>query len=594
MKKIGKLKLSIILFLAVIGSGFFFSSASAAVLKPSYPRLANYFLKWEISDREVPELAKWDLLILDMEVQENSRLQLLKIKELNPNIIILAYINAVEIIDNPQDYNGAKMRNRLAANISADWWLRNPSGYKVSYWQYNSMLNLTDGAKTDTSGRRFNDYLPAFVVNEIKSSGFWDGVYYDNTWGDVSWFNAGNLDADNDGARDSAAAVDQAWSSGFKKVLAKTRELAGAEFIIVGNGRVYEGYQSLINGMMLESFPSPWENGGTWAGSMKTYLKLPALNVNPTISVVNVFNKNQEDYRRFRYGLASTLLGSGFYSFDYDISNHGQTWWYDEYDISLGQAQSGAYDLLANRGTEIKAGLWRRDFKYGSTIVNSTNKEQLYVFSKEEMEKIKGLQDPGFNTGLKISYLKLAPQDGIILWRRDNIINNSVFTNGYFYRLYDFNGRQVRNGFFSYLSNFLGEQEIIIASQESDTQAVSLAASSGQVSLQKNGAKFASFFPYAKAYKGQINLAAKIDQGYFRQIVTGPAAGGGPQVRIFSPLGKLLGDFFAYDKKSRGGVSVALGDIDKDGQDEVITGPGAGLEPMVKIFTIKGVLKTVF
>jgi hypothetical protein len=591
MKNLSGLKKVLIGLLLATSLGIFFPSPSqAAPLKATYPRLANYFLKWEINDAEVSELAKWDLLILDMEVQTNSKTQLLKIRQLNPNIIILAYINSVEMTDNIDNYNDAEMRNRLASGIDNSWWLKNPSGQKISNWPYTSMLNLTDLAPTDKRGNRFNDYLPNFVVNQIKASGLWDGVFYDNTWGDVSWVNGGNIDANNDGLRDNAATLDSAWASGFKKVLATTRNLAGPEFIIVGNGSVYNGYQSLLNGMMLEDFPSAWENGGTWTGSMKTYLNLPTLNINPNVSVINSFNKNQADYRTFRYGLASALLGNGFYSFDYDVTNHGQTWWYDEYNTQLGPAQSNAYNILDAKGTELKAGLWRRDFKYGSAIVNSTDKEQLYLFTKEEMEKIKGTQDAGFNTGLKINYLKLAPQDGAILLRRNNIIAGAPFTNGYFYRLYDFNGNQVRNGFFPYLNNFPGESEIVVIGSDLESQDTNLSAGFGSVSLQKNGVNLASFFPYTKNYKDKINLAVKINQGSLSQIITGPFAGG-PQVRIFSAGGKLLGDFFAYDKNSRGGVSVALGDIDGDGQEDIITGPGTGQEPLVKIFSLQGVLK---
>ncbi len=582
------------IFLVAIISGILFPVyTSASALKSTYPRLANYFLKWEITDSEAIELARWDLVILDMEVQKNSPNQLRKIRSLNPNIIILAYINAVEQIDNPQDYDRAELRNTLANNIISSWWLKDASGRKISNWPYNSMLNLTDSAPTDPSGNRFNDYLPNFVVNQIKSSGLWDGVYFDNTWGDISWLNGGNLDTNNDYQRDDKTMADKAWSLGFTKVLAKTRELAGREFIIVGNGRVYEPYQALLNGSMLESFPSSWENGGTWAGSMKTYLSLPSQNAVPNVSVINVSNKNKFDYRRFRFGFTSALMGNGFYSFDYDITDHAQAWWYDEYNIELGTPQSNAYNMLVNQGAEIKAGLWRRDFKFGTAIVNSTNKEQTYVFLKEEMEKIKGTQDPNFNTGLKISYLKLAPQDGVILLRRNTVISDSAFINGYFYRIFNFQGQQVRNGFFPYLSNFPGEQSIIIANQNSTVQDVSLSAGAGQVSLQKNGVSLANFFPYAKTYKERVNLAAKISDGFINQVVTGPTKGG-PQVRIFRPDGKLLGDFFAYDKNSRGGVSVALGDVDGDGQDEIVTGPGAGLEPVIKIFSTRGVLKNSF
>ncbi len=567
-------------FILIVLGIFFSFPVKAASLKEDYPRLANYFLKWEIRDDEVGGLSKWDVLILDMEVQTNSRAELLKIRKLNPDVIILAYINSVELMDDIDEYNNAEMRNRLASGIIDSWWLKNSSGQKISNWPYNSMLNLTDWSSTDAAGNRFNDYLPNFVINEIKASGLWDGVFYDNTWGDVSWVNSGNIDANNDGVRDFGSALDSAWANGFKKVLEKTRNLGGSDFIIVGNGRVYDGYQGLLNGVMLESFPSTWENGGTWAGSMKTYLRIPGLNKNPQITVINSFNKNQFDYKKFRYGLASTLLGNGFYSFDYDVTNHSQAWWYDEYNVSLGFAQSDAYNLLAAKGNNLQPGLWRRDFKYGSVMLNSTSKDQLYVFSREDMAKIKGEQDPIINTGLKISYIKLAPQDGVILLRQNNIISNSSFTNGYFYRLYDFNGNQVRGGFFPYLNNFAGESEIIVIDQDVKSNDVNLSAGFGLVNLQKNGAKISSFFPYTKNYKGKINLAATINQGNFTQIVTGPYSGG-PQVSLFSASGKMLGTFFAYDKTSRGGVSVALGVVDGVVLNVIVTGPGAGLEPLI-------------
>ncbi len=568
--------------------------AEAAVLPTSYPRLANYFLKWEIKDDEVRELAKWNLLILDMETQINSEKQLLEIKKINPNIILLAYINSIELMDNVGIYRNAVLRNQLASGLSDSWWLRDQNGNKISNWPGSSMLNLTDKGKTDAAGKRFNDYLPNFVINEIKSSGLWDGIFYDNTWGDVAWINSGNIDANDDRQKDEITELNSAWANGFEKVLATTRKLAGNDFIIVGNGRVYEGYQKLLNGMMLEDFPSSWENGGTWTGSMKTYLHLPSVNITPNVSIINSFNKSQTDYRYFRYGLASALLGNGFYSFDYDTTDHSQAWWYDEYDVNLGPAVSGAYNLLDSKDTSIKTGLWRRDFKYGSAIVNSTDKEQLYVFSKEDIEKIKGAQDPNFNTGLKINYLKLAAKDGIVLLRYSNSINNAAFTNGYFYRIYNFKGNQVKNGFFSYLNNFPGGQEIIVARQETTIQDVNLTAGTGLITLQKNGSKVATFYPYTKNYKGKVNLAAKISEGYIRQIITGTDVGGGPQVGIFSPTGKATGFFFAYDKNSRGGVNIALGDIDNDNQDEIVTGPGTGLEPLIKIFSQKGVLKNSF
>lgn len=564
----------------------------AAVLKPTYPRLANYFLKWRISDAEARELAKWDVLVLDMELARSSRPQLELIKRLHPGIIMLAYITSQEILDDIDDYNDAPMRQALASQIAAGWYLRDAAGRRVVNWPGTSMLNLSDQAPADYLGRRFNDYLPEFVAGQLQGSGLWDGVFYDNAWGDVSWVNRGDLDFNSDGQAETPAVADQLWASGFKKMLETTRRLTGNEFIIVGNGRVYYGYQSLLNGMMLEDFPSSWENGGTWSGSIATYLKLPELNRNPQISIINNLDRNSQNYRNFRFTLASALLGEGFYSFDSDSYNHGQTWWYDEYDVNLGPAQSAPYNLLSSR-KDIGPGLWRRDFKNGVAIVNSTETKQKFVFAKEELERIRGEQDPAINSGARVNYIELEPSDGIILRKQTTVIKNNTFLNGYFYRVFDLSGQRAGNGFFSYAGGYPGNSSLVLVSN-GEEQETGIMAAGGQLSLSNNGRTSLNLKPYGNLFRGQLNLSASIESGQVRALAVGPGPGGGPQVAIFSPSGRLLASFFAYDKKLRGGVSVALGDLDGDGQLELVAAPGAGSEPLIKIFDGAGRLKRSF
>lgn len=68
------------------------------------------------------------------------------------------------------------------------------------------------------------------------------------------------------------------------------------------------------------------------------------------------------------------------------------------------------------------------------------------------------------------------------------------------------------------------------------------------------------------------------DQG--EEVITGPGPGPvcGPHVRVFNWRGAPHGgaDFIAYGTQ-RFGVNVAAGDLDGDGYDEVITGPGPGV-----------------
>jgi hypothetical protein len=339
--------------------------------------------------------------------------------------------------------------------------------------------------------------------------------------------------------------------------------------------------------MMLEAFPSAWESNGEWLGSMQTYWQLGPENQAPAISVLNVTDKNQADYAHFRFGLASALLADGYYSFDYDVTNHGQTWWYDEYDVSLGPAQSRAYNLLAGNSFTPALGLWRRDFRNGVAIVNSTDKTQTYIFDKEQLARIKGDQDPLVNNGQKINYLKLAPQDGVVLLKQNTLISNAPFTNGYFYRVFDAAGEQAQTGFFSYLGGYPGEAELIFTEGPGQEQ-ITLTADKGQAGIYNDSRAQSVFKPYSNLYKGSLSLAAQMAGANIEKIVIGAGLGGGPQVRLFDSSGRALSSFFAYDSKSRGGVNVAVGDVNGDGQTEIVTGPGPGLAPTVEIFSLSG------
>jgi hypothetical protein len=430
MKKI-KVIINIVLLLTIFWPIGSFSQQSA--IQP-YPRLANYFLKWTIEDYEVEELARWDLLVLDMEVSENSRANVEKIRELNPDIKILAYITSQEIIgdiyQNEWQFYG-NLRKRLVDNIDDSWWLRDKAGNRISFWPGTYMLNMTSGCGSSPSGDKWNEYLPTFIKSEIYDSGLWDGVFYDNLWGDVTWAKDGNIDINRDGNIRSIAEINSAWASGNKEMLVRSRELMGNNFIIIGNGLVYDGYQPYLNGMMFESFPSPWENGGTWSGSMNTYAKISAKNRQPNISILNTYNKDRNNFAKVRFGLASTLMqDSGYFSYDYDNTNHGQLWWYDEYDVNLGKPLFPAYNILDKTDEKFKPGLWRRDFENGIAMLNSTGKEQKYIFSREEFEKINGGQDPSVNNGQIINWVKIAPSDGVILLKRNTEIINNSFFNG--------------------------------------------------------------------------------------------------------------------------------------------------------------------
>jgi len=100
-----------------------------------------------------------------------------------------------------------------------------------------------------------------------------------------------------------------------------------------------------------------------------------------------------------------------------------------------------------------------------------------------------------------------------------------------------------------------------------------------------NGALVRQWMAYDTAFRGGVSVAAgDIDGDNRADVLTGAGPGGGPHVKVFSgATGALLTQAFAYEADFRGGVWVTAGDVDGDGRAEVITAPGEGGGPFVKV-----------
>jgi hypothetical protein len=104
------------------------------------------------------------------------------------------------------------------------------------------------------------------------------------------------------------------------------------------------------------------------------------------------------------------------------------------------------------------------------------------------------------------------------------------------------------------------------------------------------------FFPFATGFRGGVNVATGNFDGLYGtpdQLITAAGPGGGPHVIVWNmkqnPDGRIVTNgirdqFFAFDARFRGGVSVTAGDLDGDGRAELICGAGPGGGPHVRIY----------
>ncbi|HUQ40254.1 MAG TPA: peptidoglycan recognition protein [Acidimicrobiales bacterium] len=100
-----------------------------------------------------------------------------------------------------------------------------------------------------------------------------------------------------------------------------------------------------------------------------------------------------------------------------------------------------------------------------------------------------------------------------------------------------------------------------------------------------------SFLGFGEAFRGGVRVAAgNVDGIGPDELVLGAGPGGGPHVRIVTEENVEIRSFFAYPSSFAGGVYVATGDVDGLPGDEIVTGPGPGSRPEVRVFRLDGSL----
>ncbi|PIR03810.1 MAG: hypothetical protein COV59_04015 [Candidatus Magasanikbacteria bacterium CG11_big_fil_rev_8_21_14_0_20_39_34] len=530
--------------------GIFVFACPALAFDDLFPRKVNYFLNWSLTDDQARQLAKWDVVILDMEIQARRPDLLKKMREYNPNIKLLVFVSPLQV--QKDSYSSvSSMRREFGKGLKSEWYLKDPSQQRKSWWEGTYLMNISN-VSPKVGSQRYNEYLVNFVTQKLLSSGLWDGVFYDNAWEQTQWFIQGETDIDNDGIADNREKIDMRWQDGMRFIYDTTREKISEKDFIVGNGFTTL-YNSNLNGLMIENF-----DGHNWEEAMKIYKDYDENNSFPyALNLVNSNSNNtgnQNDFRAMRYGLASTLLGDGYYSFDHGDAWHGQTWWYDEYNVNLGKQALSTKSIDGKKAYQ--EGVWFREFENGLVLVNSSEKPQM-VELPAEFEKIRGQQDPKTNDGRILSQVYVPPKDGLLLQRviDPTDVRDIFYKNGVFAQFFTQAGKKARNGLFLFDDTVTGGDLVGDVDVNGDSLPDFFSFSHGRLTvLRHDGQKYFSRYPFGASYDGDIKIfLQKMGEQGKKQIVVVPKSHESLPIKVYTYSGVQIGaDWYPFGKSYQG------------------------------------------
>jgi hypothetical protein len=305
---------------------------------PSFPRTGNLWGQWEFEEKGLDYMARIDLWLgADM---LPSRIR--ELRELNPDILILASINAVENYDLPDDY-----------------YLKDIHGNRIEVWPGSYRLNLT---KPEVA-----DYQAGLACRIILDNDLmYDGMFFDNVMTTQSWQQEdiyGNpflWDANEDGVQDDPAEFDAAWNAGVFREIRTFRELM-PHAIVSGHSMWIDepGIAELFNGISIGFVPADvlegerpfdelWEGYNKWM-TLALEPRITMLEASPPDQIAYGYDFSPWEktppstlefartmYPYMRFGLGLTLMQDGYFAYEYGDTWHGNDWWYDELDFDLG------------------------------------------------------------------------------------------------------------------------------------------------------------------------------------------------------------------------------------------------------------------
>jgi hypothetical protein len=295
----------------ILAIGLFFAANAQKTAVHWY--LANMSLD------QAKNLSHYDMVVVDAENIFNNPRSLKLLKTNHPGILLVCYLNPIEVFD--PAYSDKPWSIALLKELKKhkDWWFQDGAGKQMVFWSGMKMLNC----RLD-NGYPYLEYLFKSFEKNILTSGFFDGVLYDNLWDRINWIGGfgGNKGLAYNDNQDTTK-LDSQWRLGLR-YLTKKIKIKHQKWIFISNPGSNMLYTETVPNKMFENFPDKFLGGRAdgWYNSLLNATKLE------TIGSHTIFNARENNY--FFTLCSSMLLDNVYFS---DCQNKP---WVEKYQLKLG------------------------------------------------------------------------------------------------------------------------------------------------------------------------------------------------------------------------------------------------------------------
>jgi hypothetical protein len=181
------------------------------------------------------------------------------------------------------------------------------------------------------------------------------------------------------------AISDEEWVSATKSIMSKIQGYnTKGKLVIFNAGKELadiDAYGAFMDGYVMENFLGGW--GANYDSGLAAadgpYLVVYAVDTNDT---------GRQDMKKMRLGLTLSLLRDNtYFAYDFGPRDHGQAWWFSEYDEDLGQPLGDYY---------VQDNAYRRDFEKG-VVISSPKVMADVVFEQSHVDVSSGVSSLTFS-----------------------------------------------------------------------------------------------------------------------------------------------------------------------------------------------------